>query len=126
MSSGAGAREPLPTWVRPMMAAAGRFPPDGGAWAYELKWDGVRASAYIQGGRLLRLLSRTGRDVTVAYPELRGLGQAAWAGQLALDGEIVAFEDGRPSFEALQDRIHVSSAAQAARLAARRPVAFGT
>jgi bifunctional non-homologous end joining protein LigD len=124
VNSAAGEREPLPPWVRPMLASAGRFPPDAGAWAYELKWDGVRASAYIQGGRLLRLLSRTGRDIAVAYPELRGLGPAVRAGQLALDGEIVAFEDGRPSFEALQDRIHVSSAAQAGRLAALRPVAF--
>lgn len=117
-------RAPLPMWVRPMLASADGFPPDAAAWAYELKWDGVRASAYIQDGRLLRLLSRTGRDVTVAYPELRALGPAARAGQLVLDGEIVAFEDGRPNFEALQERIHVSSAAQAARLAARRPVAF--
>lgn len=107
-----------------MLATLDGFPPDAGAWGYELKWDGVRASAYIQGGRLLRLLSRTGRDITVAYPELRGLGPAAPAGQLALDGEIVAFSGGRPSFEALQDRMHVSSAAQAERLAARQPVAF--
>ena len=117
-------RVPLPMWVRPMLASGDGFPPDAAAWAYELKWDGVRASAYIQRGRLLRLLSRTGRDITVAYPELRGLGPAARTGQLVLDGEIAAFEHGRPSFEALQDRIHVSSAAQADRLAARQPVAF--
>lgn len=117
-------RVPLPMWVRPMLASGEGFPPDAGAWGHELKWDGVRASAYIQEGRLLRLLSRTGRDITVAYPELRGLGPAARAGQLAIDGEIVAFEDGRPSFEALQYRIHVSSAAQAVRLAAQQPVAF--
>ena len=117
-------RVPLPMWVRPMLASGDGFPQDAAAWAYELKWDGVRASAYIQDGRLLRLLSRTGRDITVTYPELRGLGPAAHAGQLVLDGEIAAFEQGRPSFEALQDRIHVSSAAQADRLAARHPVAF--
>ena len=107
-----------------MLATGDGFPPEAAGWAYELKWDGVRASAYLQGGQLLRLLSRTGRDITVAYPELRGLGASARAGQLVLDGEIVAFSGGRPSFEALQDRIHVSSAAQAERLAAQRPVAF--
>jgi bifunctional non-homologous end joining protein LigD len=107
-----------------MLASGDGFPGDAEGWAYELKWDGVRASAYIHQGRLLRLLSRTGRDITVAYPELYGLGAAARAGQLAIDGEIVAFEEGRPSFEALQYRIHVSSAAQAARLAADQPVSF--
>jgi bifunctional non-homologous end joining protein LigD len=116
-------RVALPTWVRPMLATAGRLPA-GDGWAYELKWDGVRASAYLAGGRLLRLVSRTGRDITVAYPELRGLGAAAGSRQVVLDGEIVAFDGGRPSFEALQQRMHVTSAAQAARLVGEVPVAY--
>src|SRR5260370_26224525 len=89
-----------------------------------MKGDGVRASAYLAGGRLLRLASRTGRDITAAYPELNGLGAAAGRGQLVLDGEIVAFDGARPSFEALQQRMHVTSAAQAARLAGQVPVAY--
>jgi bifunctional non-homologous end joining protein LigD len=117
-------RVPLPTWVRPMLATAGGMPRAGRGWAYEMKWDGVRASAYLAGGRLLRLASRTGRDITAAYPELNGLGASAGRRQLVLDGEIVAFDGARPSFEALQQRMHVTSAAQAARLAGQVPVAY--
>ncbi len=117
-------RAALPAWVRPMLATAGGLPRGDGGWAYEMKWDGVRASAYLAGGRLLRLASRTGRDISVAYPELNGLGAATRRHQLVLDGEIVAFDGGRPSFEALQQRMHVTSAAQAARLAGQVPVAY--
>ncbi len=113
-----------PAWVRPMLATGGELPGGEGGWAYEMKWDGVRASAYIAGGRLLRLASRTGRDITATYPELHGLGAAAGSRQLVLDGEIVAFDGGRPSFEALQQRMHVASAAHAARLAAQVPVVY--
>ena len=87
-----------------------------------MKWDGVRALAYLDGGQL-RLASRTGRDITVAYPELAELGSAVGA-PLLLDGEVVAFEDGRPSFAQLQQRMHMTSAAQAARLSRRIPVSY--
>jgi bifunctional non-homologous end joining protein LigD len=107
-----------------MLATSSPLPPDDDGWAYEMKWDGVRASAYLGGGRLLRLISRSGQDVTVAYPELRGLGPAAGSRRLVLDGEIVAFDRGRPSFEALQPRIHVTSAAEAAQMARRTPVVY--
>ena len=117
-------RVALPDWVPPMLATSSGLPPDDDGWAYEMKWDGVRASAYLTGGRLLRLVSRSGRDVTVAYPELRALGPAVGSRQLILDGEIVAFDRGRPSFEALQPRMHVTSAAEAAYLAPRTPVTF--
>jgi bifunctional non-homologous end joining protein LigD len=84
----------------------------------------VRAVAFIEGGRV-RLDSRTGRDITPAYPELGGMGGAIGHKQVLLDGEIVAFgEDGWPEFEALQPRMHVTSAAQATRLAADTPVTY--
>jgi bifunctional non-homologous end joining protein LigD len=111
----------LPDWVAPMMAQPGELPADDDGWAYEMKWDGVRASAYLSGGALLRLVSRTGREITTTYPELQGLGPASNGHDLIVDGEIVAFDHGRPSFEALQPRIHVSSAAQAAAMAAQIP-----
>jgi bifunctional non-homologous end joining protein LigD len=121
-------RIPPPEWVPPMMAVSTQLPPeaedDQGIWGYEMKWDGVRASAYLSGGRLTRLISRTGRDIAATYPELRALGPAAGDRQLVLDGEIVAFASGRPSFEALQPRMHVSDAAEAARLARGTPVTY--
>jgi bifunctional non-homologous end joining protein LigD len=122
--SGGMTSESMPEWVAPMMAQSTGLPPDDGAWAYEMKWDGVRASAYLDRGQLLRLVSRTGRDVTPAYPELGPLGQAAGGHALVLDGEIAAFDHGRPSFEALQPRIHVTSPAQAAHLAGQVPVTY--
>jgi bifunctional non-homologous end joining protein LigD len=106
-----------------MLAVAGVVPAEGGGWAFEMKWDGVRALAHVDGGRV-RLVSRTGGDMTGAYPELQGLG-AVVGRQAALDGEIVAFGGGTwPSFEALTARMHVSSPAKAARLAREVPVSF--
>ncbi|HET9081335.1 MAG TPA: non-homologous end-joining DNA ligase [Trebonia sp.] len=89
----------------------------------EFKWDGVRALAFIEAGRL-RLVSRTGKDITATYPELSALGHAVGHRQALLDGEIVAFTGGRPDFEALQPRMHVSSPAQALRLAEQTPVTY--
>jgi YbdK family carboxylate-amine ligase len=61
--------------VRPMLATHGDHVPTSEEWAHEVKWDGVRAMAYVDGGRL-RLESRNGRDITPRYPELRELGLA--------------------------------------------------
>ena len=88
-----------------------------------MKWDGVRALAFISDGRL-RLVSRTGKDISATYPDLAGLGAAVTGGQALLDGEIVAFTDGRPDFEALQPRMHVASADAAFRLSATIPVTY--
>jgi bifunctional non-homologous end joining protein LigD len=117
---------PLPASLAPMLAAPGS-PPSGrlAEWAVEMKWDGVRALAFIESGRI-RLVSRTGKDITRTYPEVFGVGSGAGGlpGQLLLDGEIVAFTDGRPDFEALQPRMHVSSADAALRLSATIPVTY--
>ena len=118
-------RQPLPTALRPMLAVSGSaMPRDAQNWALEMKWDGVRALAFIESGQV-RLMSRTERDITVAYPELAGLGHATSHKQLLLDGEVVVFgADGWPEFEALQPRMHVTSAAQAAQLAGPTPVTY--
>jgi bifunctional non-homologous end joining protein LigD len=91
------------------------------AWAAEFKWDGVRAVAYLSAGRL-RLLSRSGRDMTRAYPELADLAQQAGSREMVLDGEIAVFAGGRPSFAALQRRMHV--AAPSPRLLAAVPATY--
>jgi bifunctional non-homologous end joining protein LigD len=117
-------RLPLPATLTPMLAVPGEAPSrDLGAWSVEFKWDGVRALAFIEAGRL-RLMSRTGKDITATYPEVAGLGHAIARKQALLDGEIVAFSGGRPDFEALQPRMHVSSPAQAIRLAEQTPVTY--
>jgi bifunctional non-homologous end joining protein LigD len=116
-------RLPLPGRIRPMLARPGDLPTDDGTWAYEMKWDGLRALAYIGDGRV-RLLSRTGQDITPGYPELRGLGVAVGRRQAVLDGEIVALgQDSWPDFERIQQRMNARPGA-VARLAADVPVTY--
>lgn len=116
--------QPVPETLHPMLATAGSLPVDEDGWSYEFKWDGVRAVASVEGGRL-RLTSRHGREMTATYPELRALGEALGSHQVVLDGELVALDaTGRPSFEALQMRLHVVDAARARRLAQRNPATY--
>lgn len=96
------------------------LPVDEG-WSFEFKWDGVRA-LYDVSDAGLTISSRAGNDVTAAYPELAALADGV--GDALIDGEIVSFVDGRPSFEMLQSRMHVRSAADARALAADAPVTF--
>ena len=109
--------------MEPMLATPATGPaelPRGPGWAYEVKWDGVRALADTTSGRL-RLWSRNEREITPAYPELAGLAAVPDA---VLDGEIVLMADGIPSFSALADRMHVRDPRRAEALAAQRPVTF--
>ncbi|HEY8302288.1 MAG TPA: non-homologous end-joining DNA ligase [Jatrophihabitans sp.] len=105
--------------MQPMLASAATNLPHGAGWTYEFKWDGVRALCDTTPTRV-RLFSRRGNEITTAYPELAALAGAG----ATLDGEIVAFVDGRPSFQALQERMHVRKATDARRLAEKTPVTF--
>jgi bifunctional non-homologous end joining protein LigD len=118
-------REPMPERIVPMMARPStELPRPGSEWSFEVKWDGVRAIAYARPGRL-RLESRNLREITDSYPEVRGLLRDLGMREAVLDGEIVAFDDaGRPSFERLQRRMHVTSAASVKRLAGSTPVVY--
>lgn len=107
--------------MQPMLATAAAGLPQGPGWSYEFKWDGVRAILEITAGRL-QIHSRRGNEVTVAYPELAGLARDI--DDAVIDGEIVAFADGRPSFGLLQTRMHVRVQAEAMRLSAETPVTF--
>jgi bifunctional non-homologous end joining protein LigD len=121
-------REPMPERVVPMLARLGKLPRDQERWSFEVKWDGVRAIAYAQPGRL-RLESRNLNEITATYPELRGILDDLGMSEAVLDGEIVAFDYSdpthpKPSFERLQRRMHVSSPAAVRRLAASVPVVY--
>ncbi len=97
---------PLPDVVSPMLATAGPMP-IGGDWAFEFKWDGIRAISFTTPGTL-RILSRNDRDITTAYPELAELADLAGTRRMVLDGEVVALDEhGRPEFARLQERMHV-------------------
>lgn len=104
-----------------MLAVTGPLPAAPG-WAYEFKWDGVRAVALVREGRL-RLYARSGAEITAAYPELAPLADVL--PDVVLDGEIVVLDrEGRPSFAALAERMHVRERGRAARLAAAAPVTY--
>ena len=113
----------FPEQVDPMLATpidAARFGDETG-WAFEMKWDGVRAVAYLASGRV-KLLSRKGRDDTAAYFEVaRGLTKIRVETAI-LDGEVVVADAaGRPSFGLLQHRINLTKPADIERAAKAYP-----
>lgn len=124
---------PAPPVVRsrgvpaPMLASAAApgESVDDGSWAYEMKWDGIRAIASVDGatGRV-RLSSRNGKDLTAAYPEVVEELAATLAGRaVVLDGEIVASgADGRPDFSLLQRRMQLTAERDIERERRRTPV----
>jgi bifunctional non-homologous end joining protein LigD len=79
--------------IKPMLATSVDALPAGPDWTYEFKWDGVRALLEVIAGAV-HVTTRLGGDATVAYPELASLGEGIE--DALLDGEIVAFADGRP------------------------------
>ncbi|HSU75388.1 MAG TPA: non-homologous end-joining DNA ligase [Terrabacter sp.] len=109
--------------MRPMLATPSSTVPVGDRWSHEVKWDGMRVLADVSDGEL-RLFSRTERDVTVAFPELRAL--AGEYADMLLDGEIVSLRGGVPSFGAMAERFHVTDVRRAAMLAEQAPVTLMT
>ncbi len=102
--------EPFPeSTLRPMLARSGQLPAREKQFGFEVKWDGIRTILFSDHGHV-ELRGRNGTDFTARYPEVRDLGRALGARRIVLDGEVVAFdEDGRPSFERLQSRMHLAS-----------------
>jgi bifunctional non-homologous end joining protein LigD len=118
------AAEPLPDKIVPMMAQLGKLPRDDERWAFEVKWDGVRAICHSEPGRM-RLHSRNLLDITPRYPELSRLNRALSHHRAILDGEVVALDaEGKPSFGALQRRMHVTAESTVRRLARETPVTY--
>jgi bifunctional non-homologous end joining protein LigD len=108
----------------PMLASPGSVEAldDIQEWAFEMKWDGIRAIAEVSGGGI-RLMSRNGIDVTGSYPELDVLGDRI--GSAVLDGEIVAMNKrGRPDFGLLQQRMGVTKRGDVEQVMARVPVQY--
>lgn len=123
------AREPLPQQLLPMLAKAGELPPRGEdeRWGHEVKWDGIRALLWCDHGQV-RIESRTQREITERYPEVKPIGRALAARgafELLLDGELVALDEhGKPSFERLQGRMNAGSEASIRRAARGNPVTY--
>jgi bifunctional non-homologous end joining protein LigD len=118
-----GARKAaMPSRLGPMLATIGEAPFSDPNWLFEIKWDGVRALAWIADGALT-LRSRTGQDITRRYPDLASLPEAIAAREVILDGEIVALDArGHSDFERLQERMHVRAPSE--NLVTRTPVVY--
>jgi bifunctional non-homologous end joining protein LigD len=94
----------MPSVIHPMLATSIDQPFDGEDWLFEIKWDGYRAVAFIESGKV-RLVSRNQNELTQRYPELKDLPQFVKAKNAILDGEVVALdEQGRASFSLMQQR----------------------
>lgn len=101
--------EPFPKGLKPMKAEIGQRAFDHPDWLFEPKLDGIRAFAMIDKGTV-KLITRNGLDQTSQFPEVaRHLSEQR--GAMVLDGEIVAFEDGKPGFTPMMKRFHLKEAA---------------
>jgi bifunctional non-homologous end joining protein LigD len=100
-----GARKAeMPRAIYPMLATLVDGPFTDDEWLFEIKWDGYRAVAFIERGKV-RLVSRNQNEFTPEFPELQALAASVNAKQAVLDGEIVALDEhGRPSFSLMQQR----------------------
>jgi len=117
-----GPAEEFPAHLAPMLAESGDGANSDPNWRYEPKLDGYRVIAFVSGDRV-RLQSRRGLDYTRFFPELSKELAATPAGQMILDGEIVALgANGRPSFNALQNRAQLTSADEIAAAQRASPV----
>ena len=112
---------PAPRFT-PMLAELWGEPFDDPRWRFEPKLDGIRTLAYVTSDAT-RLISRTGRDQSAQYPELDNLAKNVNALQAVIDAEIVALdENGRPSFELLQQRMNLASPRDIERTRRKLPV----
>jgi ATP-dependent DNA ligase len=103
---------PLSSPVPPQLARSRSALPDGEGWAYEPKWDGFRAIAFVDGGEV-ELQSRNGKPLTRYFPEV-----TFPPGRYVLDGELVA-----ASFDTLGQRIHPAKS-RIERLSVETPARF--
>jgi len=95
---------PMPKSLEPMLAQLVEKPFDDERWLFEVKWDGIRLVSFIENGKV-SLQTRAGRIVDAEYPQLQAIGKLVNAKQAVLDGEVVVLdEEGRPSFQLLQNR----------------------
>lgn len=112
---------PLSPPIQPQLARSRKTLPEGDDWAYEPKYDGFRALAFVDGDEVY-VQSRGGKPLARYFPELRFPEGAV--GSFVIDGELVILdEDGREVFDALQNRIHPAES-RIRRLAEETPAIF--
>lgn len=115
------------TYIKPMQPVSAAEVPHGSDYLYQVKWDGVRVLAHVQGQRVW-LHNRKLHERTTHYPELAGLSQLL-KDDAILDGEIVALRDDKPNFPLVltRDLVNPRQAASAhkmRRLMAEVPIYY--
>ena len=119
----AGEAEAMPASLSPMQAETGEAAFSHADWMWEPKLDGYRVLAFVTDAGV-RLVSRRGLDLTNAFPRLSA-ELARQAASLILDGEIVAFDaNGKPSFNALQNRVQLKTQREIAAADQKTPAVF--
>ena len=114
----------MPRAVKPMLAQALDGPFSAQGWLFEPKLDGFRIAAYLKDGAV-RLLSRTGKDMTRNFPEIAGDLAVLPHREMILDGEVAALDaNGVPNFLLLQNNATAPRAEGAAAHRNAPPVAF--
>jgi bifunctional non-homologous end joining protein LigD len=120
----AGPPEPLPSKLAPMLAEAGDARATDPEWKYEPKLDGYRVLAFVDRNRVV-LRSRRGLDYSGIFPDIVAELGRQLVSAMVLDGEIVAFgPDGKPSFDALQDRAQLKTPREIAQAEQAAPTAY--
>ena len=111
----------LPDFVPPMLAKIGREPFSSDEHLFEIKWDGTRALAFVEGGDY-RLLNRKQRPAKERYPELGAL--AGLPDGTVLDGEICVLDEGKPVFSGMLRREQASGERRVRELARELPATY--
>jgi bifunctional non-homologous end joining protein LigD len=115
-----GPHESFPAALRPMLAESGPGLTFGADWRFEPKLDGYRVIAFVDGGEV-RLSSRRGQDLTTQFPEIVAELRTQAVEAMVLDGEVIVLADGKPSFNALQNRAQLKRTQEIGRAQAENP-----
>jgi bifunctional non-homologous end joining protein LigD len=114
----------LPPVVMPMVPGGVSEPFDSTEHLFEVRWDGLRALAFVEGGGY-HLQDQAGRNITELFPELGELPRRVGADQVIIDGCVVISDSsGRPDFAALDRRMRTATSQATDQAAARQPAAY--
>lgn len=107
-------------FYRPMLARVSEKPFNDPDWLFEVKWDGVRAVAYVD--EKLSIRSRNDKELIMNFPELQELKQLT--SEAVLDGEIIVMKEGKVDFQLVTQRTQVSNQRDVEYLRAKTPATF--
>ncbi len=120
-----GTAAPMPARVVPMQAYQAPAPFDSGEHLFQIKFDGIRALSYLDGGGSLSIRTRNQKEQAFRYPELANFGKMFLAREMVADGEIVALDErGISRFQLLQARMNLTGVREIKQAAATTPIRY--